>query len=156
MGPQLPMSTFSLCGVQPVSLLRYKRLKICGMGSQAQLESEGSSFYGPEVTIVLFTGAQATGRLAQGNLAPSKQPTTREGSGLELRISSSQAAIKTDREGEKQSPLCRRQYMVLEKPTQAAHCFNVNGALITLSQALLPGNMVSSQVGPISEHSPPW
>lgn len=127
MGPQLPMSTFCLCGVQPVSLLRYKRLKICGMGSQAELESERSSFLGPEVpVVVLFTGAQATGRLAQGNLAPSKLAITWEGSGLELKISSSQAVIKTDREGEKQSSLCRRQCMVLEKPTPAAHCFNVN------------------------------
>lgn len=127
MGPQLLMSTFCLCGVQPVSLLRCKSLKICGMGSQAQLESEGSSFLGPEVTVVLFTGSQATGRLAQGNLAPSKLATTWEGSGLELMTSSSQAAIKTDREGEKQSlPHCLRECMVLEKPTQAAHCFNVN------------------------------
>lgn len=68
-----------LCRVQPDSLLSLKRLKNWEMGSQAQLESEGSSFWGPKVTVVLFPGAQATGRLAQGNSAPSKLAATWEG-----------------------------------------------------------------------------
>lgn len=71
-----------LCGVQPVFLLSLKRLKNWGMGSQAQLESEGSSFLGPEVTVLLFTGTQDTGRLAPGNSALPKLATTREGSVL--------------------------------------------------------------------------
>lgn len=41
----------SVCEVEPVSLLRHKRLKNWGTDSQVQLESEGSRSLGPEVSV---------------------------------------------------------------------------------------------------------